>query len=65
MASDLKRWKVGDTAYALDYREHVTIVAVERRPNATREFKGTFTVRRSNGATTSNYPGYLLTEGRA
>lgn len=46
------------TAYAKDYREPVTILKVERQPRC--DDAGTYTVQRSNGAITTNYPGYLL-----
>lgn len=52
--------RVGELAYALDYKEPVMIVAIEQASRPKDDFAGTFTVERWNGSTTQNYPGYLL-----
>lgn len=45
--------RIGQKFWALDYREFVTVLKIEKRGER-------YLVRRPNGEVTSNYPGYLL-----
>jgi hypothetical protein len=44
--------RIGCKFWALDYREFVTVLSIERR--------GRYTIQRVNGSRTFNYPSYLL-----
>jgi hypothetical protein len=51
--------RTGRKFWALDYKEWVTVLRVERRGTSTGRYS-TFTVQRENGEITKNYPAYLL-----
>ena len=61
-----RRIEPGMIVWAIDYRDYVKVLEVERKQDL-RVHKdgvlydaGAFKVQRLNGSTTSNFPGYLL-----
>lgn len=56
----MKRPTAGNIYWAIDYKELVEIVAIEREARRNTDDHSTCLIRRANGEETSNYPAYLL-----